>query len=602
MKKAAFIFVLAIFLPAIFLGILALRTTREQQFILEKQEAVFKQKEVDTIAKQIQTAFFQEHKSFETAVNTLLTDRDPYLLADNFKSYLPKVFQRKGVPFAVSKSGSILFPSKQRSADQEEKDFLQKNEAFLENQAAEEVYQAVNPATIAQNNSKSDVSLSPNSNTSSAKKTPAPTKKSSAQAQSRPQPLRKVQPQQLASPKISASPTSQINVFSGIFDQIISEQSSGILSRLVQGETEIWFWMRCPQESELIFGIRFTPEDFRDLFKKIFLEAQLDANADFCALLNDRAEPFLDSSSEFESYTFNWRKPFVATEIGEILPYWEIALYLKNPQLLSHSAQTMRLILISLTILALGAIGLGSYFIVNHTRKQMVMAQKKSDFVSNVSHELKTPLTSIRMFAELLQQDHSKDSKKTSRFLNVIVSETERLTRLINNILDFAKIERNQKSYYKKPFDLYLTLERIWETLEMHLINAGFQTQSEAISPPYWIYGDEDAITQAITNLLSNAEKYSPETKEIELRSEKNQNQICISILDRGLGVPKDKEVKIFEHFYRADNSLSSGIQGTGLGLTIAQKIIEEHEGVITYQARPGGGSIFTIRIPETQK
>src|SRR4051812_1135544 len=133
---------------------------------------------------------------------------------------------------------------------------------------------------------------------------------------------------------------------------------------------------------------------------------------------------------------------------------------------------------------------------------------------------------------------------------------------------------------------------------ELHLHEQGFVTRWQAAPPPYPVRGGEDALAQILVNLLSNAEKYSPERKEIELQSYLTENAVHVSVLDRGSGVPPGEETKIFEAFYRAHDSLASGIQGSGLGLTLAQRLAKEQGGEIIYQAREGGGSNVTLRLP----
>ena len=130
---------------------------------------------------------------------------------------------------------------------------------------------------------------------------------------------------------------------------------------------------------------------------------------------------------------------------------------------------------------------------------------------------------------------------------------------------------------------------------------SGFTTRWQAAAPPYPVVGDEDALAQILVNLFSNAEKYAGANKNVELHSYLDGNHVCVSVLDRGVGVPKGDERKIFEAFYRAHDSLSSGIQGSGLGLTLAQRLAREHDGEITVQAREGGGSNFTLRLPLTR-
>jgi signal transduction histidine kinase len=201
------------------------------------------------------------------------------------------------------------------------------------------------------------------------------------------------------------------------------------------------------------------------------------------------------------------------------------------------------------------------------------------------------------MFAELMH-DRPQPAEKQNQYLRIITVEAERLTRLINNVLDFAKMGRKQKRLDLKPLDLHELAARVWESQEMHLRDAGFTTRWEAAPGPYPVLGDDDSLAQVLVNLLSNAEKYSNGNKEVELHTWLDDGWVNISVLDRGMGVPDGDEKKIFEAFYRAHDSLASGIQGSGLGLTLAQRIAREHGGEIRHEHREGGGSRFTLRIP----
>ena len=182
--------------------------------------------------------------------------------------------------------------------------------------------------------------------------------------------------------------------------------------------------------------------------------------------------------------------------------------------------------------------------------------------------------------------------------MRIITVEAERLTRLINNVLDFAKMGRKQKRFDSKPLDLHEAIARVWESQGLHLREAGFDTRWEAAPGPYPILGDEDALAQVLVNLLSNAEKYSTERKEVKLHTWIDDGWVNVSVIDCGMGVPNGEERKIFEAFYRAHDSLSSGIQGSGLGLTLAQRVAHEHGGEIRFEHRDGGGSRFTLRLP----
>jgi signal transduction histidine kinase len=318
------------------------------------------------------------------------------------------------------------------------------------------------------------------------------------------------------------------------------------------------------------------------------------------AILDDNAKPVGLSTPSFAA---NWKKPFVATEIGEALPHWEAAVYIIDSSALSKSAASLKLTLGLLIAVLVIAIGVGGWLILRDVESQLVLARQKTDFVSNVSHELKTPLTSIRMFAELLAEGRVPDTAKQRSYLNIITAEASRLTRLINNVLDFSRLDRGEKKYNFQPCDLAQVTRAAAITFRPHLEAAGVAFDCDVPDTALPVRGDADALAQVIVNLLSNAEKYSNGSKEIQVRVHRTEDpapQAGVAVLDRGAGVPRGSEEKIFEKFYRAHDSLSSGIEGSGLGLTLARHIARAHGGDVVYEPRDGGGSCFSLRLPLT--
>jgi signal transduction histidine kinase len=405
------------------------------------------------------------------------------------------------------------------------------------------------------------------------------------------------------------------------FRQLIGNESDGMLARFLQNKLKLMFWHRLGAEPDLIFGAQLNLDRVVDGLRGLIQPDPALQNEICLALLDDNAKPVAISRANFQA---NWKRPFVATEIGDALPHWEVAAYLVNPVQLTQAAHTAEITLGLLIAVLVLAIGVGSWLIVSSLNAELKLARQKTDFVGNVSHELKTPLTSIRMFSELLAEGRVADAAKQRSYLQIITAEAARLTRLINNVLDFSRMERGEKKYNFQPCDLAGVVRGIEQAFRPHLEAAGFKFTCELPDAPIPVRGDADALSQIIVNLLSNAEKYSlgsagvpPASgsdpvkplqrdagapgKEITLQLAQRQMPLPhaeIKVLDRGSGVPRGSGEKIFEKFYRAHDSLASGIQGSGLGLTIARQIARAHGGDVVYEPREGGGSCFILRLP----
>lgn len=236
------------------------------------------------------------------------------------------------------------------------------------------------------------------------------------------------------------------------------------------------------------------------------------------------------------------------------------------------------------------------------SRRQMQLAQQKTDFVGNVSHELKTPLTSIRMFADMLASGLVIEPERQSKYLHIISAESARLTRLINNVLDFARLERGTPSGERKPCDLVEVVREVVETCRPHLESIAAALTLEIETPSLPLNGDRDTLAQIVLNLLSNAEKYGG--GEILVRARRKESRsgalACVDVLDRGPGIPARQREVIFKPFRRLHDSLASGVSGSGLGLTLALRMAQAHGGNVTCSPRPDGerGSCFTLAVP----
>lgn len=703
MRRTAIVFILAIFLPSLLLAWLAVRSLRDQQFVLERQQSLLYQGVADALALRMQDFMNAKQREFSQRVDEILSDQNPRTVASAFDERLRAAWPLAQVGFAVTLDGTMCSPS--LGGNQEGKLFRQQNDLFLGNREVAEVYpsqkavwnvaenrddqgsftdsmhQAKN--SWSQNDSQPQSSAVGSTQFESATSTTLPQVSAPAQkAESRqekdlssryaqaampasdfkadakgskaapakpsaPEPIivtatndnddsarmkrgkkqdafepldnnranynstaanasfnklsrksvaRSVTPEkeiQQALPQLSKTTTAEAE-----FRQLVGEDTSGAIARFLENKLTLLLWYRSPRDPQLVFGAQLLlPAITQDLARLVQVDSAL--GQDICvALLDENGRPVARTHPSFSA---NWKHPFVASEIGEALPHWEIAVYLVNPDKLNQTARTLAFTLSLMIVILLFAIGIGGWLIVADTRRQLAVARQKTDFVSNVSHELKTPLTSIRMFSELLSSGRVLEETKQRSYLQIIATEAARLTRLINNVLDFARIERGEKKYDFQDCDLVTLVNETVANYRPHLEAGGFTLDYEPTGKHPVIRADRDAISQVLLNLLSNAEKYGAGRKAIvvETRIESSPRSVIrIRVLDRGNGVPRGAEEKIFEQFYRAHDSLSSGIQGSGLGLTLARQIARAHGGDITHAPRDGGGSVFTLELP----
>ncbi|MCK5541863.1 MAG: HAMP domain-containing histidine kinase [Desulfobacterales bacterium] len=293
----------------------------------------------------------------------------------------------------------------------------------------------------------------------------------------------------------------------------------------------------------------------------------------------------------------------IAVSLSNLLPHWQVCIYLDRESF--TQGKGFLYVSVLLLFIFMAAIISGGLLLTSQTRKHMKDAMQKTSFVSSVSHELKTPLTSIRMYAELMLDGRSKSIEKTKHYLEVMVSQSQRLTRLINNILDFGKLEQGKKIYNKRAVDLSQLLAIIIDAHGIRIKKAGFEIKTDIGEPKinessFMVISDPDAIEQVVLNMVDNALKYAGEGKFIAFKLENDSKDfILLKISDHGSGISKTHQKAIFEKFYRIDNSLTSTFPGSGLGLSIARQILRDLDGDLIFEPVPEGGSCFIARIPK---
>jgi signal transduction histidine kinase len=241
---------------------------------------------------------------------------------------------------------------------------------------------------------------------------------------------------------------------------------------------------------------------------------------------------------------------------------------------------------------------LGVLFVVRAAAREVRLAELKANFVASVSHDLKTPLALIQLFAETLELGRLKTTDRAQEYYRIINSEARKLSRLINNLLDFSRIEAGLRRYKVEPTDLGSVVRRVLDSLQSQFRHYQFTvTSTEAVRvPPVLI--DPEAAQQAIENLLSNAMKYSPEHRHILVEVDAAGDFGRVSVTDRGIGIAPRYQRRIFRKFYRIQTDAGSGAQGTGLGLAIVDHIMRSLGGFVRVQSEPGRGSTFTLYFP----
>lgn len=252
------------------------------------------------------------------------------------------------------------------------------------------------------------------------------------------------------------------------------------------------------------------------------------------------------------------------------------------------------LILGCLSLLIIGGLVLTKHIV----SKEMALARLKSDFVSNVSHELRTPLALIRLYAETLELGRITTEDKKQQYYRIIRKESERLTALINNILDFSRIEAGGKEYEFRNTDIAELVRNTLESYRYQIEQQGFAFEENIDSNLPAVPVDREAIARALVNLVNNALKYSSDEKFLGVKLYRESDVVKLEVADHGIGIERRDQSKIFEKFYRAGDPLVHNTKGSGLGLSLVRHITQAHGGDIAVESTPGKGSKFILSLP----
>lgn len=290
--------------------------------------------------------------------------------------------------------------------------------------------------------------------------------------------------------------------------------------------------------------------------------------------------------------------PTSSAALSKDLRDWRVELRLADSGALDDLARSRtRLYLWALLLLVL-VLAFGICWLVLITVREARLTRLKTDFVSSVSHELRTPLTSIRMFVDTLLLERTRDEAERREALTIIGAESERLTRLVERILDFARMEAGRRAYRFEPQSPRELVAAALDACRPLIEGQGFAVRQDIPADLPEIPADRDAIIEVLINLITNAIKYSPENRRVEVAARREGDAVLVSVRDFGIGIPGAEHGRIFEKFYRVDHPVTAAVGGSGLGLSLVRYIVSAHGGRITVESAPGQGSTFTVRLP----
>ncbi|MDR1730930.1 MAG: HAMP domain-containing histidine kinase [Synergistaceae bacterium] len=379
------------------------------------------------------------------------------------------------------------------------------------------------------------------------------------------------------------------------FEELRGESEGGLLPYLSAEGLEVLFWKQAEDGGAV--GCTLRMDEFRDRVAAGISNILSDVR--ILTILDENGTPLVTPDRSDGAPAVDWSRPFVAREISPTLPRWEAGAWLLDPRMFAARADYVKTVVWVLVAILFSVIIAGSLAAIRMMSYEMRVASQKTTFVANVSHELKTPLTSIKLYAELLLSGRQTNEERKREYLRTMMSESDRLAHLVDNVLSFSR--RGGEKFQTELVSLSHIARETTDQLGPHMSKLGF-TVSLTAQEDVCVQGNPAALKQVIMNLLSNAEKYSGEHREIEVRCRSKNGFALCEVADRGIGVPRGMEEKIFQEFVRGDDTLTAPRSGTGLGLSIARDIARRHGGDVQYAPRDGGGSVFCLVLPEVRK
>ena len=358
------------------------------------------------------------------------------------------------------------------------------------------------------------------------------------------------------------------------------------------------------QHSTVLAGASFDPRFLKNTFfpaqlKEIVDSKSSDQSGNQIAVMIYPTEADMRAEVKALAVSTGWGdgKPEVSRKFEDVFGGLSLGVKFQGTSIKELGATWMRRNFIILGILA-GLIVIGLLLTKRVVSKEMALAKLKSDFVSNVSHELRTPLALIRLYAETLELGRITTKEKKQEYYRIVRKESERLTGLINNILDFSRIEAGAKEYEFRETDIADLVRNTLDSYRYQIEQQGFTLKEEIDESLPAVYVDREAMARALLNLVNNALKYSQDEKFLGVKLYRENGAVKLEVEDRGIGITRREQTKIFEKFYRTGDPLVHNTKGSGLGLSLVRHITNAHGGNVRVESTPGKGSKFTLSLP----
>jgi len=392
------------------------------------------------------------------------------------------------------------------------------------------------------------------------------------------------------------SPSGQDNGVVAVHDHLLA----------VQGDTPVQLGYRLFQpgtaaDGLIAFGYTIRADHVGGVILPRLLESIELGGSYAVGILDDqgrwRSETGLDGLGGAEPGAGLAELVLAEARLQRTLPGWTVTLLDREGRSIGQIVRSENRVYGTLMLALVLVLAAGVVFTVRAASREVELSRLKSDFVANVTHELKTPLALIRMYGETLESGLVNDDVQRQQFVTIIRRESERLTHLINNVLDFGRIDSGAKAYTLVRDDLVSVVRDALDAYRYFLDRAGMAVEADLPGEPVSMRLDRDAIAQALVNLLHNALKYGADGRHVWVCVRRDGTDVLVAVTDRGPGIPGDELDRIFEKYHRVGGG-TAAVQGSGLGLAIVKHTVEGHGGRVEVDSALGRGSTFTMRLP----